>query len=361
MIVCSSCQDPYPEGGVPFRCPACGGLYDFQDHPPFQPDQVERDLPGVWPYWHSFGYPVESAPITLGEGNTPLVWGDVFGIRVGFKVESQNPTGSFKDRGTALLVSFLRSRGITSAVEDSSGNAGSSFAAYAARAGLDARVYIPAYASGPKRVQIERYGAEIVAVPGPRSEAARAVKHAAEEGAVYASHAYLPHGLPGFSTIAYELWEEMGEAPGSVVMPVGHGSLLLGIARGFQALKAVGVISRMPALVGVQAQACAPLFKAYEKGKDKPVPVPEEETLAEGVRIQIPYRGKEVLNWVRESQGRFVSVPEPEIKRGRERLAGLGLYVEWTSALVWDGLAQVVGQVPEPVIAILTGHGLKNS
>lgn len=360
MILCSSCQEPYPERGVPFRCPTCGGLYDFQDHPPLQPDKVEKDLPGIWPYRHSFGYPAESPPITLGEGDTPLVWCDVFNTQVGFKVESQNPTGSFKDRGTALLVSFLQSRGITSAVEDSSGNAGSSFAAYAARAGMDARVYVPAYASGPKRVQIERYGAEIVTVSGPRSEAARAVRRAAEKGSVYASHAYLPHGLPGFSTIAYELWEEMGQVPGSVVMPVGHGSLLIGIARGFQALKAAGVISRMPALVGVQAQACAPLFEAYEKGEDESVPVPEEETLAEGVRIQTPYRGEEVLKRVRESQGRFVSVPEPEIKRGRERLAGLGLDVEWTSALVWDGLAQVVGQVPEPVIAILTGHGLKN-
>jgi threonine synthase len=303
---------------------------------------------------------MESPSITLGEGNTPLVWSGVFNTQVGFKVESQNPTGSFKDRGTALLVSFLQSRGITSAVEDSSGNAGSSFAAYAARAGLDARVYIPAYASGPKRMQIEQYGAEIVAVPGPRSEAARAVQRAAQEGEVYASHAYLPHGLPGFSTIAYELWEQMGTSPGSVVMPVGHGSLLIGVARGFQALSAVGVISRMPALVGVQAQACAPLYKAFEKGLKEPVPVPEEETLAEGVRIQTPYRGEEVLRWVRKSKGRFVAVPEAEIRDGREQLANLGLYVEWTSALVWNGLAQVVGEVPEPIVAILTGHGLKS-
>lgn len=360
MIVCSSCQNPYPEEGVPFRCPSCGGLYDFQGHPDFHPQRVEMELPGIWPYRHSFGLPAGSPSITLGEGNTPLVWSDMFNTHVGFKVESQNPTGSFKDRGTALLVSFLRSRGVTSAVEDSSGNAGSSFAAYAARAGIHARVYVPAYASGPKREQIEGYGAEVIAVPGPRSEAARAVKDAAERRKVYASHAYLPHGLPGFSTITYELWDQMGQVPGTVVMPVGHGSLLIGIARGFQALKAVGVISRMPALVGVQAQACAPLYKAYDKGRDEPVPVPEEETLAEGVRIQTPYRGEEVLKWVRESRGQFVSVPESEIRRGRKRLAGLGLYVEWTSALVWNGLEQVLGEVPEPVVAILTGHGLKS-
>ena len=359
MIVCLSCRKPYPEEGVPFCCPDCGGLFDFESHPPFQQKKVDKQLPGIWPYRHSFGLPEESPMITLGEGATPLVWSRAFDREVGFKVESQNPTGSFKDRGTALMVSFLCSRGIKSAVEDSSGNAGASFAAYAARAGLDARIFVPEYASGPKREQIGAYGAQIVSVPGPRSEAASAVLEAARGGEVYASHAYLPQGLPGFSTIAYEIYDEIGEAPGSVVMPVGHGSLLLGIFRGFQALKTAGLLAKIPEIVGVQAGACDPLSQAFQEGEREPVQVPEGETLAEGVRISNPHRGVQVLRSVRESKGRIVSVSESTLKSGREHLAALGFYVEWTSALVWDGIAQVLGEVSEPIVAVLTGHGLK--
>jgi threonine synthase len=185
------------------------------------------------------------------------------------------------------------------------------------------------------------------------------VLEAARGGEVYASHAYLPQGLPGFSTIAYEIFNEIGEAPGSVVMPVGHGSLLLGIFRGFQALKTAGLLAKIPEIVGVQAGACDPLFQAFQEGEREPVQVPEGETLAEGVRISNPHRGVQVLRSVRESKGRIVSVSESTLKSGRQHLAALGFYVEWTSALVWDGIAQVLGEVSEPIVAVLTGHGLK--
>lgn len=280
-------------------------------------------------------------------------------MQVAFKLESQNPTGSFKDRGTALLVSFLAGRGIESAVEDSSGNAGASFAAYAARAGIHARVYVPAYASGPKREQIEMYGARVIPVPGPRSKAAEAVLEEAQKGEVYASHAFLPQGIPGFATISYEVFDEMKRPPGAVVMPVGHGSLLLGMARGFKALQSAGLISELPRLIGVQARSCAPLARAFAEGREEPARVEEAETLAEGVRIREPYRGTEVLRAVRETRGALFSVKEGDIRRGREELAAEGFYVEMTSALVWSGLRRIAGEVPGPVVAILTGHGLK--
>ncbi len=277
-----------------------------------------------------------------------------------FKLETQNPTGSFKDRGTAVLVSYLRERGVSAAVEDSSGNAGASFAAYAARAGMSARVFVPAYASGPKREQIQHYGATVIPVPGPRSEAARAVLEEAQQGAVYASHAYLPHGLLGFASIAYELVWEMQTPPRSLILPVGHGSLLLGLARGFQALQAAGMVEQSPRLIGVQARACAPLVSAFQQGDTEPAQVEENETVAEGIRIQNPYRGKEVLQAVRDSGGRLVAVNEENIQRGRDQLGAVGFYVEMTSAVVWGGLQQVVDDLPDPVVVILTGHGLKD-
>jgi threonine synthase len=360
MIHCSNCQHPYPEDQTPYRCPVCEGVFDLVRPLEFDPEQVDASLPGIWRYRHAFCLPEGAPVISLGEGNTPIVWVQVFGQRVAFKLEFLNPTGSFKDRGTAPLVSFLRSRGITTAVEDSSGNAGASFAAYASAAGIRARVFVPAYASGPKRAQIEAYGAEIVSVPGPRSNATLAVQQAAEQGTVYASHAYMPQDIFGYATVAYELYQQLGQAPGTVIAPAGQGSLLLGVGQGFKALHKTGLIEDLPRLVGVQAAACAPLWAVYKYGHRGLGLVSEGETFAEGVRIRKPLRSDILIHLVESTGGRFVVVEEERIILGRDELARRGLFVEPTSAIVWNGLAQIIDQVPDPVVAILTGSGLKS-
>jgi threonine synthase len=359
-IACSNCHRKYPDDGLPFRCPVCGGVYDVTEIDPADLSVSSPDLPGIWRYQAAFGLPAHAPVLTLGEGGTPLLWGQAYDRQVAFKLEYQNPTGSFKDRGSAVIASLCLARRVTEAVEDSSGNAGASFAAYAARAGLHAKIFIPASASGPKRLQIEAYGAQVVPVPGPRSNAAEAVERAARQGDGYASHAYLPHGLLGYATIAYELVEQLNQPPGTVIAPVGQGNLMLGIARGFSALKAAGRIARRPYLVGVQARACAPLWAVSKYGAAGLAWVTEGETLAEGVRLKHPVRGDLVLQAVEASQGSFVAVEEEDILPGRDQLAHQGLYVEPTSALVWDALKQVVGSVPEPIVAILTGTGYKS-
>ena len=302
--------------------------------------------------------------VSLGEGNTPLVWAEAFGRQVAFKCEYQNPTGSFKDRGSSTLTSFLFSRGVIQAIEDSSGNAGASFAAYASRAGIKARVFVPETASGPKRRQIEAYGAEVVAVPGPRSNAAESARQAADTGEVYASHAYLPFNLPGYATIAYEIVEQMGESPGTIICPAGQGGLLLGAARGFAAMQAAGMISQPPKLIGVQALACAPLYGLYQSGTPELKSFNDVFTLAEGIRIRFPVRAQAVVQAVIASRGRFVTVAEADILPGRDELARRGFYIETTSAVVWDALAQTMARnnlekVLEPIVVVLTGTGLK--
>lgn len=356
---CSNCHRSYPENGAPYRCLYCGGIFSVDGPLSFSIEQIEPDLPGIWRYHHSFGLPPNAPIIHLGEGDTPLVEGQGFGRKIAFKLEFLNPSGSFKDRATAPLVSFLLSRGVAEAVEDSSGNAGASFAAYAARAGIRGRVFVPGYASGPKRRQIEAYGAELVSVRGPRSEAATAVRKAAEDGAVYASHAYLPFGLPGLATMAYELYEELGEAPGTVVAPVGHGSLLLGIAQGFAALKATGIIKNQPELIGVQARACAPLWALSTQGAAGLAWVTEGETVAEGVRVLQPMRGDELLRAVEASGGWFVAIDEEQILPARDSLARVGLFVEPTSAIVWAALQEIATELSEPIVLVLSGSGLK--
>jgi threonine synthase len=279
---------------------------------------------------------------------------------VAVKCESQNPTGSFKDRGSAVLTSFLVARGIGFAVEDSSGNAGASCAAYLARAGIRARIYVPETASGPKINQIRAYGAEVMPIAGARSEAARAVKKAADEdGFPYASHAYLPFNLPGYATLAYELWEQLGDAPGSVILPVGQGGLLLGMGRGFLALRQAGLIKTMPKMIGVQARACAPLWAIQEYGQSGLSWVSEGETIAEGIRVSYPLRGDAILKLMESQGGQFHVVDEEEIRSGRDELARRGFYVEPTSAVVWPVMERLAGVIPEPVVMFLTGSGLK--
>ena len=359
-VQCTNCCQPYPETGVPYRCETCGGLYDFEGSWCFDSMTQENGQPGIWRYRSTFGLPEDAPIISLGEGNTPVVWAEAHGRKIAFKCESLNPSGSFKDRGSATLVSFLRSRDVTDAVEDSSGNAGASFAAYAARAEIRARVFVPEAASGPKRAQIAAYGAEVVPVPGPRTNAAEAVRRAAEGEAVYASHAYLPFNIPGYATLAYELVEQLGGEPGTVIIPAGQGGLILGVQRGFQALAKAEMISQLPRLVGVQARVCAPLWALASYGPAGLQWVSEGQTLAEGIRVRYPVRGDAVIQAVELSGGMFLAVDEEDILSGRDELARRGLYVENTSAVVWKALELVRGKVPEPVVAVLTGSGLKN-
>jgi threonine synthase len=359
LIACTNCHRPYPEAGFIHRCPVCGGIYDYQVPLAFRAAEVEENLPGIWRFRRTFGLDEAAPVVSLGEGNTPLVWGEAGNRPVAFKLEYLNPTGSFKDRGSALLASFACARGIQTALEDSSGNAGASFAAYAARAGIQAQIFVPDSASGPKRAQIEAYGAELVRIMGPRSNAAEAASRAVEAGGSYASHVFLPFNLPGYATLAYELLEQLGEVPGTVLLPAGQGGLLLGIARGFTALQQAGLISGLPRLCGVQARACAPLWAVFTYGSAGLAWISEGETQAEGIRIRYPLRGDAVLQAVNACGGIFFAVDEEDILPGRDELARQGFYVEPTSAVVMPGLSQLPEEAPGPIVAVLTGSGFK--
>jgi threonine synthase len=358
-IQCTSCNSAFPKDTFPFRCERCGGVYDFELLPIFHKDAIYKDRPGIWCYRSQFGLPESAPEITLGEGSTPLIWVNYFGKPLALKLDHLNPTGSFKDRGSAILASLLVNRGVKFAVEDSSGNAGSSFAAYAARSGIKARIYVPESTSGPKISQIEAYDAEVVRVIGPRSKAASAVREAAEEGNVYASHAYLPHGIIGYATLAYELWDQLDLEPGTVVCPVGQGNLFLGIGRGFEALLNAGMISRIPKMVGVQSQAFAPVWAMYKYGTNGIKTEPEEETIAEGIRIKAPIRANAILDFLRNRNGMMVVVDDENILNSYRALARFGVFVEPTSAVVYAAMKQLVDNIPEPIVLIMTGSGLK--
>jgi threonine synthase len=327
-------------------------------------DQIDRSRYDVWRYARAIGVDAAHA-VSLGEGWTPLVARAWKGSRTHFKLDFMMPTGSFKDRGMTVLVSYLKSRGITSVLEDSSGNAGASLSAYAAAAGIRCRILVPETASYPKIAQIAACGAEVVTIAGSRQDVADAAVRMSSE-IFYASHNWVPFFAEGTKTLAYELWEQLGfSAPDNVVTPLGYGSNVLGCLRGFDELVRAGEIERMPRIFGVQAENCAPYHAAFEAGSETLVSTTIKSTIAEGIASSQPTRIKEVLRGVRESGGAIVAVSEAEIIEALRELAHQGLYVEPTSAAGAAGLTNLIvsGALKphETTVLVLTGSGLKAS
>ncbi len=325
---------------------------------------IDTSRHSVWRYAKALR--VDSAhAVSLGEGGTPLVAGEWKGASVLYKLEFMMPTGSFKDRGMTVMVSYLKSRGLDRVLEDSSGNAGASLAAYAAAAGMRCRILVPETASYPKIAQIAAGGADVVTIKGSRQDVAEAALRQSAE-IFYASHNWQPFFVEGIKTLAYELWEQLGfAAPDSIVVPLGYGSNVLGADVGFAELLRRGEIGRRPRIFGVQAARCAPLAAAFQAGAERIVPTAIASTMAEGIATAKPTRVAEVLRAVRETGGSIVAVEEAEIVEALRDLAGRGLYVEPTSAVAAAGLSRLLSSgtiLPgERTVLVLTGSGLKAS
>jgi threonine synthase len=328
--------------------------------PGIGPADVDTATRSLWRYRAALPA-ATGRPVTIGEGCTPLVarrWG---GVDVLLKLESANPTGSFKDRGASVMVSALAAAGVDAVVEDSSGNGGAAVAAYCAAAGIGARVLVPEGTSPGKVIQARAYGAEVAEVPGDRAATAeRALVEA--RSTAYASHNRHPLFLQGTKTLAYELWEDLGfAAPDAVVTVAGAGSIVLGCDLGFGELRAAGRIDRLPRLLVAQPERCAPVHAAFQGG-----PAPAfGPTIAEGAAIREPVRLPEVVAAIRRSGGDTVAVPEDGIAAAVRRLAGAGVYAEPTSATAAAAIdvfaARGAIRPGETVAVVVTGSGLKAS
>jgi threonine synthase len=352
--VCRRCGRIADLSTTDWTCP-CGGLVDLTG-PPADP-VADLDQPdGPWSLWRYrrvlpwVGDACSWERVTLGEGLTPLV-----PVRPGLwcKLDYVTPTGSFKDRGAAVMLSLAAGLGVRTAVVDSSGNAGKAVAAYSARAGVTTTVFVPGGTSPAAGQAVESYGARLVEVAGGRAAAADAARDAAESGgAWYASHVYRPEFAHGVKTLAFELWEQLGgRAPGAVVVPAGNGTLVLGAWIGFRELLAAGRIARLPRIFAVQAENCAPLAGLRPTGS----------TLAKGIAIAQPPRAGEVRAAIVASGGQVLTVTELDLDRARRSLAEMGMGVEPTSASVWaawgmgKGPAAGVGSAGASVVLVLTG------
>ena len=327
---------------------------------------------GIWRHRPSLGLPNDIPEVSLGEGDTPIVplprWGSMLGLDRAFtKLEYLAPTGSFKDRGAAAVIAVLAGQGVREIVEDSSGNAGAAMAAYAARAGLQARIFVPESAPAAKRAQIGGYGAELVVVRGTREDVAAAAEAAvAADGVAYASHSRHPAFVEGTKTCGLEIAASLAsDPPDHVILPVGNGGLLLGVFKAYMELRAAGFSAPLPRLHGVQAAACAPLAVAFGAGAQQPAIIDPKPTVASGVAVARPVRGREMMTAIRLSGGTVVSVEDDEAKTARSVLSRLeGLDLEFTSALAFaaTGYLRDTGiiQQHEVVVIAATGAGLKD-
>ncbi len=333
-----------------WRC-RCGRPWEYASLPEFDAASIETSTWSMWRYAAMLPMPVG---VSLGEGATPVVDVDLPEGRFHAKLEFLAPTGSYKDRGTAAYVGEMCAAGAGLAVADSSGNAGASLAAYTAAAGVKARIYVPDGTSVVKQRQISAVGAEVLPVVGSRAEVGEACRR--DPSGVYSGHSWHPAYICGQRTCAWEIWEQYG-VPAAIVCPVGQGGLFLGLARGFSALRAAGVIGRVPRMFGAQAGACAPVAAAYSAGKSHPEPVTPRPSVAEGLRTVAPVRGAEILAVIRATDGGVVAVDEPAIEAAHRHLADAGLLVEPTSAVAVAAMGLL--RLGEDTVIPLTGSGLK--
>ncbi len=363
-IFCPECGMQETLSPERWRC-ECGGAWETEERSDFDPALIDSADASIWRYQQLYGLPFDAPTVRMGAGGTPLLPVALESGQVLVKPEYFAPTASFKDRGTAIMINILAHQGVTRVADDSSGNAGASVAAFSARAGMQAEVFVPAHASPAKQAQIAVYGAKVRPIAGPRVNAKLAAQGAAQQGLVYASHAYHPGFLLGQQSVAWEVWEQLGRrVPDWYVVPVGQGVHLLGVWLGFRRLRAAGLIDRLPRLVAAQARRLAPLCQAFESGLET-VPAAEVTTpsVAEGLAIAQPVRGRRLLQALRETDGICVSVEEEAILEAQRQLAHHGFYAEPTSATAVASLAAVsrIAKLDDTIVVPLTGSGLKGA
>jgi threonine synthase len=296
--------------------------------------------------------------VTLNEGSTPLIEApgisERVGVRVLLKLEGANPTGSFKDRGMTLAVSRAKGAGSEAVICASTGNTAASAAAYAARAGLRGAVIVPEgkIAIG-KLAQALISGARVIALRGNFDDALRIVRELADKHPIELVNSVNPFRIEGQKTAAFEVCDELGEAPDALAIPVGNAGNITAWWRGF------GEYGTAPLLYGFQAAGAAPLVE----GK----PVENPETIASAIRIGNPARWEEAMDALTASRGRIAAVTDDQILDAYRLLASAeGVFCEPASAasvagLIAHGLPVAEGgRPPETVVCVLTGHGLKD-
>ena len=359
--ICAKCGKRVSTTTRQAKC-ECGGLWNLDYTPPkFSLEDIDRDE------WSMFRYRKFMAlegdtwkDISLGEGMTPVVR---FDENVLLKMDYFMPTLSFKDRGAAVLIAHCKAIGVDSVVQDSSGNAGNSVAAYSGKAGINCEIFVPEGTSPKKIDMIRAHGATCTVVPGSRDHCADVCRSKVDtDNCYYANHVYNPYFYEGTKTYIYEVFEQLHRMPKHLVIPVGNGTLFLGAIYALEHLLASGVIEEMPKIIALQSEYCDPILQAAEKGEYQPAKVSPKPTIAEGIAIGLPMRGEEILRLTHKYNIKYVYAPENKIMEARAALAKKGIYCEHTTAANYAAYlhyCELYGTAEDCLIT-MCGAGLKS-
>ena len=378
---CSICRVKYEGKGNRYVCPQCGGS--------IEPEIVLRGREssliailkngsspseGIWGYRSFFPGFEEIEPVTMGEGNTPFQkaesLGDLYGISgLYLKNETVNPSASYKDRFASLAISLYRRDKVKAVAIGSAGNAGSSVAAYCAKAGIPCNVILPDTGLMARAMQVRAYGARFLKVDGEVSDCIELVEqgtdlHGWRNGCTTMLHNPLPS--EGYKSIVYEMYRQMPETfPDVIICPVGGGILLSKIYKACKELKELGLIFEIPRIVGVQAEGCAPFVKAFTEGKTATAAWENAKTIASSINDPVTFEGKTALFSARMSRGTAVAVTDEEIRSAMREIARReAIIAEPSSAatVAAAGKLRAEGWIREgeTVACILTGSGLRD-
>jgi len=323
-IVCARCQKKFDLSELLNLCP-CGSpllvRYNLKTAKTFDKSALHRRIASLWRYRELLPLQDDANLVSLGEGWTPLLPAKKLGTELGLhqlwiKDEGHNPTGSFKDRGLSLAISRVKELGVKKAAIPSAGNAGGSFAAYAARAGIEAHVFMPRDTPMANRVEVEQYGAKLTLVDGLINDCGRIIaEKKSTEGWFDLSTLKEPYRLEGKKTMGYEIAEQLNwHLPDVIIYPTGGGTGLIGMWKAFAELEELGWIgSARPRMVSVQASGCAPIVKAFHENKSTAELWQNAATIASGLRVPQAVADFLILQTIRESHGTAMSVSDDEM------------------------------------------------
>ena len=389
---CSLCNTEYLPGQVTYTCPKDGGNLDVVlDYDAirlkYQPeDLTNRAEDSLWRY-----LPLLPVPDPGGEG-TPIRragWTPVYQLErlaqelgldhLWLKDESRNPTASFKDRASAVVVARAREIAAETIVTASTGNAGAALAGMSAAVGQKAVIFAPKSAPQAKVAQLLVFGAKVILVDGTYDEAFDLTIQAAEEFGWYCRNTgYNPFTAEGKKTAALEIWEwwdvehhtwhEPGNLldqhpPLTIFVSVGDGNIISGIHKGFKDLLALGWIERIPRIIGVQAEGSAAIANAFHAGTEQIIPI-SANTIADSISVDLPRDGVRAVRAARETGGTYILVSDEEILQAIAALGPQGIFAEPAGATAYAGLVKAIRQgiidAGDPVLVLNTGSGLKD-
>ena len=376
-LECTSCEKIFPKEQLLNLCTSCSlplfARYDIEKaRSIIQKDQLLYREDTMWRYKEMMPVEYEENIVTLGEGWTPLVTAKRLGELLGFsnlylKDESLNPTGSFKARGMSAAISQAKEKGVKKIAIPTAGNAGGATAAYTAKAGQGAYIFMPDDTPIAFQIECEQYGAIVEKIDGLISDCGKIVaQRKGQEGWFDISTLKEPYRVEGKKTMGYELAEQLNwHLPDVIIYPTGGGTGIIGMWKAFQEMEELGWIgSKRPRMISIQAEGCAPIVHAFNKGLEKAPPFENPKTVALGLRIPSAVGDFLILQSIRQSNGCAIAVSDNDLVKGVKTLGATeGIFAAPEAGATIAALSLLLekGQIQkdEQIVLFITGSGLK--